>query len=167
MKFFNIRKLSNQKAFSLLEVIIAVFVVTIGIIGAVNLANNSISAVALSKSQLIATNLAQEGLEIVRNMRDSNWLKDIDWNTGLDSCSNGCRVQYDNLGLLLLSDNPILKINPNDFYQYDSGTDSHFHRKISINNISDDQLKIVSEVVWNEHGRSHTVSAETRLYNWK
>ena len=167
MKLFNIRKSSNQKAFSLLEVIIAIFIITVGIIGVVNLVNSSISAVAFSKSQVIATNLAQEGLEIVRNMRDSNWLKDIDWDDGLNSCSSGCRVQYDNLGLLLLSDNPILKINSNGFYQYDSGTDSHFHRKISINNISDDQLKIVSEVAWSERGHSHTVSAETRLYNWK
>lgn len=157
----------NKKGFSLLEVIIAIFVIIIGIVGAMNLLNYSISSAVIGKSQIIASNLAQEGIEIVRNIRDSNWLKGAVWTTGLDGCSSGCRAQYNKGSLLLLFDNPALRIDENGFYQYDSGPDALFHRKITISSISVDEIKVVSEVTWYERGRSHIINAEDRLYDWK
>jgi len=174
------RHIANKKAFSVLEVIIAIFVITIGIIGAVNLISYSISSVAVAKSKIIAANLAQEGMELVRNIRDTNWLKqfsdpslawddvliDID---GPDDCSGsgGCQVQYNNTGLIFLAGNPVLKIDSNGFYQYSSGTNTLFSRKITIISISAYEIKVVSEVGWSERGRDFNVSAEERLFNWK
>ena len=164
---------TKGKGFSLLEVIIAIFIITIGIAGILNLMSFSISSVAVSKSQIIAGTLAQEGLEVVRAIRDNNWLQDILWYTGLDNCSTGCRVQYNNLGILPLAGNPFLKINANGFYQYDdSGSDTIFPRKITIICIgascdSANEIRVISEVSWNERGRSFSVPAEVRLYNWK
>jgi len=161
----------NKKGFSLIEVILAVFVITIGITGAVNLATYSISNVAVGKSQIIATNLSQEGLEIIRNIRDSNWLKDIDWNDGLKT-DGDYRVQYNSLDLLDISDSPALNIdntNPDYVvYLYDDGKPkSRFSRKISIANINSYEIKVVSEVTWKERGHDYEVNAETRLYDWK
>jgi len=162
------KHLNNQKAFSLLEVIIAIFVIVIGIVGAVNLISYSISSVAVAKSQIIATELAQEGLEIVRNIRDSNWLADITWNSGLNTCASGCRVQYNNSELLALGGNPVLNINSNGFYLYDiTKPETLFRRKITIISISAYEIKVVSEVDWSQRGRSFNVNAEDRLYNWK
>lgn len=165
MKLNIFKILNRQKGFSLLEVIIAVLVITIGIVGALSLINYSISSAAIGKSQVIASGLAQEGLEIVRSIRDDNWHQDIDWNTGLDA--GEYRVQYNNGALLLLAGNPFLKINSDGYHQYDSGTDTKFRRKITISNKSADQIKIVSEVTWSERGGSRSVSAEYRLYDWK
>lgn len=160
----------NKKAFSLIEVLIAIFIISIGITGAVSLISYSISAVAISKSQIITANLAQEGLEIVRNIRDSNWLKDSDWNNGL---GNGdYRVQYNSQSLLAFSDT-LLQINSNGFYGYNGiegfsgGVDTLFKRKITITNISNNEIRVVSEITWRERGRSFVVSAESRLYDWK
>jgi type II secretory pathway pseudopilin PulG len=165
----------NKKTdgFSLLEVIIAIFVITIGIIGVANLISYSISSVAVAKSQIIATELAQEGLEIVRNIRDSNWLADITWNSGLDTCAGGCRVQYNSVGLLALGGNPVLNINSNGFYLYDvTKPETLFRRKITITDnpdgdINTPDIKVVSEITWSQRGRSFNVNAEDRLYNWK
>ncbi len=159
----------NKKGFSLVEVIIAIFIITIGVTGAMSLMVYSISSVAVSKSKIIAVSLAQEGIEVVRNIRDTNWIEAADWDDGLNSavdCPGGCRIQYNSLGLMLLSGNPALKIDSN-VYQYDSGTDTHFHRKIEITNISANEIKVVSKVQWNERGRSPEVITETRLYDWK
>ncbi len=157
----------KNKGFSLLEVLIAIFIITIGIIGAVSLVNYSISSVAVGKSQIITSNLVQEGMEIVRSIRDSNWLEGVAWNSGLDDCSSGCRVQYNRDVLLSLSGNPALKVDSNGFYQYDSGTDTFFHRKITISDISANEIKVISEVTWSERARSFSVSAENKLYDWK
>ena len=153
-----------KNGFSLLEVIIAIFVIVIGIVGAVNLISYSISSVAIAKSQVIATNLTQEGVELVRGIRDSNWIEDVAWNTGLGD--NDYRVQHNNRDLLIFADTP-LKIDANGYYQYDSGNNTHFYRKITIANISAHEIKIVSEVTWSERGRSLNVIAENRLYDWK
>ncbi len=162
-----------NKGFSLAEVIIATFVIIIGIIGAMSLITYSISNVAVGKSQVIAASLAQEGMEIVRNIRDSNWIEnrdsgDIAWNDGLGAGSY--QVQYDRLDLFSWSDEP-LKIN-NNVYQYGSGTPTHFKRKITITDNPDDDfttndIKVVSEVTWNERSRSYEIIAESRLYDWK
>ena len=154
-----------NKGFSIIEVLVAISVITIGITGAMNLINFTISSVAMSKSQTIAVSLTQEGMEIVRSIRDSNWLEKVAWDSGLGA--GDYRVQYDNNSLLLLSGNPVLKINSNGFYQYDSGTDTRFKRKMTISDVSANEIKVVSEVTWDERGKSYDTSAETRLYDWK
>lgn len=155
----------NKKAFSLLEVLIAIFLITIGITGAVSLVNYSISSVAIAKSQIIAASLAQEGVEIIRNIRDSNWLQDLAWDNGLGD--GEFRVQYDSSSLLALDGNSVLKIDSNGFYQYDSGNDTLFRRKITITTTGVSEMEVISEVTWNERGRSLSASAETKLYDWK
>lgn len=157
------KRIIKQRALTLLEVIVAIFVIIIGITGALSLINYTISGVLVGKSQIIAVNLAQEGLEIVRNIRDSNWIQNIAWNIGL--ATGEYQAQYNSDDLLSLAGNPVIKINSNGFYQYDVGTNTHFHRKITIT--SANEIKVISEVTWSERGRSFSVSAEDRLYDWK
>jgi prepilin-type N-terminal cleavage/methylation domain-containing protein len=156
-----------EGGFTLMEVIVAVAVITTAIVGAMALVSFSVSSISLNKSKITATNLAQEGLEIVRNIRDSNWLADKKtpdtWQDGLGA--GNYRAQYNQLGLLSFSSTP-LKINSNGFYQYSSGTNTSFYRKIIISHISDSQIKVVSEVTWQEKSRSQVVAVEDRLYNW-
>lgn len=162
---------AGRQGFSLLEVIIAIFVITTGIVGAMNLINYSVSSVAVGKSQIIAASLSQEGLEVVRNIRDTNWIEQLTnpsllWNDGLAD-GNYC-IQYNSNSLSPLGTNPVLNINSNGFYLYDiTKPDTMLRRKISITNISANEIKVVSEVAWAERGRSFSVSAEERLFNWK
>jgi type II secretory pathway pseudopilin PulG len=60
---------------TLLEVIVALLVLTIGSATATSLIVTSIRANQFNKDSLIALNLAQEGLEYMRNLRDTNWIK--------------------------------------------------------------------------------------------
>jgi len=66
-----IKKKLNNPGFSLLGVLIAFFIMTVGILGILSLYAYSISASSMNKTKLVAVNLAQEGIEIVRNIRDS------------------------------------------------------------------------------------------------
>ena len=81
-----------QKGFTLLEVIAAIFVLTLGISGPFALVEQLLVSASLAQDKLLASYLAQEGVEIVRNIRDSNWIDPSspapDWDNGLYSDAN-------------------------------------------------------------------------------
>jgi len=73
----------NNRAFTLIETIIAIGVLTIAMIAAIQLAASSNRLSSLLMQRFTAHHLAEEGVEIIRNMRDTNWLKNIGWRSGL------------------------------------------------------------------------------------
>ena len=150
--------------FSLLEVIITIFIVAIGLVGILSLVNISLKGPALSKDRLIASGLAQEGIEIVRDIRKSN----IEWDDWYSGISDGdYRVQYNSTSLTTSYSGAYLKMNANGLYQYDSGSETFFKRKITLTKISADEVKVVVKVEWQTKGNSHELIAENRLWNWK
>ena len=157
----------NIKGFTLMEVIIAIAVIITALITLIALISFVVSGLRPAEFRLIAVNLAQEGLEIVRNIRDSNWLSykraPENWRDGLST--GDYRAQYNQFALLSWADS-FLKIDSNGFYQYDSGSDTSFKRKITIEHMGNNQIKAVSEITWQEKGKSYSVEAESRLYNW-
>jgi hypothetical protein len=65
----------KRSAETILEVIMALFVVATGSATATSLVVNSLQSNSFSRDNLIGLNLAVEGVEAVRNIRDTNWLK--------------------------------------------------------------------------------------------
>lgn len=159
-----------NKGFTLIEVIIATVVLTIGVLGTYALVSRVISATSVSVSQLAASYLAQEGLELVRNARDTNFLRmrqgeEIEWTDGLLGCSSGCEQDYNDAAFASYQDR-FLKAT-GTFYAYDSGQDTKFKRKITITEPSANTLEILVEVTWQDRGNiSREVQAADKLYNW-
>jgi hypothetical protein len=71
----------NKKAFSLLESILSVFLVSMGLVVSIKLLTLGVSQSMKNRDQFTASLLAQEGVELVRNIRDNNWV-DNDPTTG-------------------------------------------------------------------------------------
>ncbi len=63
---------NEKEGFTLIESILAIGVLVVGILGAFILVVRSLSNIPLIQSRLIAANLAQEGIELIRQKRDSN-----------------------------------------------------------------------------------------------
>jgi len=157
--------------FTLMEIIVAMGVIISVLTSALVLITLTVNSTKSSRLRIIAISLSQEGLEIVRNIRDSNWLAGrrtpLNWWDGLGDNSGPMdyRAQYNISNLLSYSITP-LRIN-NGFYQYGAGGENTpFYRKITIEHIGNNQIRVISEVTWNERGRNQIISAETRLYNW-
>lgn len=75
MRFFKKRsKIKKRSGYSFIEVMVAVFLVTTGLLAAVYLVSKSLAQSLDSRDQQVADLLAQEGVELVRNVRDNNWL---------------------------------------------------------------------------------------------
>lgn len=63
----------TKKGFTLIELIIGLLVIGVGLISIMTLLKYSTRVTNTTKAQIIATNLAREGIEIMFNKRDTNW----------------------------------------------------------------------------------------------
>lgn len=77
MKMWN--KFRKTSGFSLTEVMIGIMILTVAIVSASNLLVSLVKTNRLNVQTLQAYYLAQEGLEAVRNIRDTNWLHNLDF----------------------------------------------------------------------------------------
>lgn len=66
--------LFTQRGVSLIETLVALFILVLGVTAALSLVGYVSNITAATRYKIIATNLAREGIEAVRNIRDSNWV---------------------------------------------------------------------------------------------
>jgi len=163
----------NNRAFTLVELMAAMVVISIGLVGVGNIITQILVQSRYISSKLVAAYLAQEGLEIVRNIRDTNWLTPGNqWNSNLIGDGTGT-VQYDssavNFGPNSIDDTGArLKLDPtNQFYNHTTGVDTPFYRLITISQISPTELEVKCQVKWIDMGIAHTVTAVEDLYKWR
>lgn len=151
-----------------MEVIVAIGIISL-VTGAVMFSISlSLSSASRTKNNLIAAGLAQEGLEIVRNIRDKDWHSGKAFGASLPNGSY--RVDWNSQSLISFSDT-FLKKDSNGLYNYSSGQDSIFKRKIIIENSVQNPPTIEKvakvEVSWSEKSGPKMIQAELRLFNWQ
>ncbi|NTW27210.1 MAG: prepilin-type N-terminal cleavage/methylation domain-containing protein [Candidatus Moranbacteria bacterium] len=64
-------KIKNKKGFSLVEVLISLLILSVGVAAVSVLMTNNIKNSITAKNQVIAAQLAQEGVELVKNLKDN------------------------------------------------------------------------------------------------
>lgn len=177
----------NKKGFTIVEILIAFSVMTVGLLAVLALFTQNIQARSYIKNKLIASMLAQEGIELVRNIRDDNWhntIKDWDIGSGLgmvdDIIQSGNNrsytIDYDNGidGSIDNLSNARLYINNDGFYDHTvSATSTEFFRLIKVIpidmdfNSNFDNFQLKSIVRWSQNGRTHDYTITTMLSDWK
>lgn len=158
----------RRAGFTLVEALVALTLLTVGLIPAFRQASDAVALAGSIRNSLIASNLAQEGAEVVRGIRDANWFAGLPFNDKLDACGSGCTVQYDSDGPVVASFMATaLKFDANTgLYQYGSGTDTLFTRTVFVSDESDHHLKVRVVVEWRERTGQKTVELEYHLYDW-
>lgn len=71
---------SSRKAFSIIELMVGIFIFTLWLLSVYMVLMTSINANERNKNAIIASNLAREQIEILRNIRDTNYKKLQVWN---------------------------------------------------------------------------------------
>ncbi len=149
------KKNSNfKKGFTLVETLIAISIFTLSITAMMSVLSSGISNTNIAKKKIIATYLAQEGIEYVRNMRDSavianpllGWTDDF-IRTLSESCGASCDITVLNLQSGISS-------NPG------------FLGTIYVHEINSDELKIYSKVTWTQPSGDQSVEFSEHLFNW-
>ncbi|MBN2096154.1 hypothetical protein JW752_02010 [Candidatus Peregrinibacteria bacterium] len=67
--------LKNRGGESILEAIIAMTILSFGVMFSSAIIGSSLGNVHIAKNRVVAVNIAREGIEAVRNIRDTNWLR--------------------------------------------------------------------------------------------
>ncbi len=153
----------------MLEMIAIIAIIGLTLVGLVSLALQSIQTQRVNKYGLTAAMLAQEGIELVRNRRDSSWVSGL--TSWTDTMANGTYlVDYTGLvstGASSVAD-PVanLKIDGGGFYGYGSGTSTPFNRVVVISDTSAASSTVTSMVRYGSGGNFYTYTAETILYDW-
>jgi len=159
----------SQKAFTLIETLMALFIFSTIITGSLAIITLNLANASSIKNSFIASGLVQEGAELVRNLRDNDWFATRPFGAfgAATTLSDGpYRVQWNALSLTNNSDNPFLQKADGDFYSYGGGSPTVFKRNIQLTRISDSEIKMVVEVTWLERGLPKKVTAEQHVYNW-
>ena len=182
--FFKYNKNSAHKGFTVIEVMVSILIFSSPLIALMGIAGKGISATQAVSSETTAHYLAQEGLEVVRNVRDTNFVSGGAWDAGLSSCTQNtpCQVSYQGTNAPILSapcsavsNNPALKgclVNQltDGFFTDSAGNPSGFYREVYIGHSSatnPDEYLATSIVSWEQKNVPRSVVLETLLTKWQ
>lgn len=183
-----------NKGFTLVETLIAISIFTMSILALLVVLSQGISNTIYAKTKIIGSYLAQEGTEYTRNMRDTFVLYSASSQAGWDafnskltnaSCegANGCFFDDRNVSFadttMPMTDliftacssstcpNGALLYNSlTGKYNYVSGVNSGFIRKIRISQVSANETKVFSTVSWTQGSGTYSINFSESLYNW-
>ncbi len=158
----------GSAGFTLIEMIVVIFIVGVGLVGIMSFFNISLDTQFETKNEIIAANLAREGTEIIRNLRDYNILNGNNWDQGLNSSCKA--VDYNSLSshnCYNLSQRFVCRNSQSRYYQKNCTESSPnfagFKRRIIIGNVAGDGSRTVTcNVTWDDDEK--TTSAVDVLY---
>lgn len=133
----------HQKGQSLIEILFAIAVFTVGVVTIGYLVFDSYASLRFGGQSLQARLLAGEGIEASRSMRDADF------------------------GLLQEGVHGLIFTDGEWSFGGPSDTTGIFERVITIVDVDDDLKQITSEVSWGSGIQSKSVSLSTYLSNWK
>lgn len=191
MKFL---KEKENKGFTLIETLVAVSIFSIAVVTMLVVLSRGLTSTIYAKQKAGAVYLAQEGIEYMRNMRDTYVLysssPQVGWTAFLNTkvlpvCnsalfSGGCYFNADSV-FSLGSTMPITQIplttcvsscpnllydSANGKYGYTSGVASGYVRKISVTQITTDEVKVSSTVYWTQGSGTYSTTLSEDLFNW-
>jgi prepilin-type N-terminal cleavage/methylation domain-containing protein len=198
MKNF-IKKIIKEKrdrGFTLLETLVAIFILVLAITGPMVFAQSGLRTAFLARDQITAFFLAQDAIETIKNIRDDNAINNRDWLENIYVCDvedTNCIISvetvYDpfvdpdtgetySVGDAVIKNCTgvsceVLKNDQFGRFGYNfSGTNvtnSRFTRNIYLEEIgAGNELQIVVEVIWtsNVRIRESRIVVQENIYNW-
>ncbi len=162
------RQLSSGQL--MIESMIAMSILVVAIFSIFAFISRSISLNRVVSDQYVASYLAAEGIEIVRNIIDTNLMPPHcrAWNSGLALFE--AEAEYDSPALLPVSGEPLKFDDASGLYGYGSGEKTRFYRTLELENIGNpiSELRVNSLVKWTGRGNSkNQVNIEDHFYNWR
>jgi len=169
---------NTNSGFTILEITIVIFIIVMGMMGVLSLVNQNIQVEYVNKNMIIASQLSQEGLELVRNKRDINWLKEENWkyssSTAFDIIQDK-NYAIDYTGAINAEPDDISEVgtklykDSNGFYTNTStdNTPTIFSRLITVDTESDASTTISCWVQWKKGTNTYNFTAQTVLYDWR
>ncbi|PJE74182.1 MAG: hypothetical protein COV01_01630 [Candidatus Taylorbacteria bacterium CG10_big_fil_rev_8_21_14_0_10_41_48] len=183
----NIFKLHSNKrvarGFTLVEAMVAISILSLSITGPMIIAQKGIGSAIYARDQITAFYLAQEAVEYIRNVRDSNRINQASWLSYLPTCLAGgtCQIDarytdYTNesaISACLSGTCPVLSFDTSqNFYGYGSGgswESTRFTRDVQVTETQANKEAVISVTVsWNTNlfAPTRTFTIKEYIYNF-
>lgn len=178
----------RSEGFSLVETLVAIFILSVSIVAPLTLAQKGLNAAIYARDQVTAFYLSQEAIEFVRNLRDSNGLSGRDWLYSLSDCLNQeCGIDTTaptgqqiisctrGQGDCSLTFNPSTGIygerregngNPKPGWQNSIFTRTVQINKVSVGGNTMDEANVTSTVSWQTGNIQRTFILNGKIFNW-
>lgn len=176
-----------NRGFSLVEAIVAIAIMSLAIVAPITAAQRSLVSARYSRDEMTAYFLAEEALDYIHYIRDTNAVPDSngkfsDWLSGLGNCdATKDATQSCGIDPTAGGGNNIIKCQPSDkcdlrfnsgtgIYGYqNSSVQTAFNRSVQILPASNsNERKVTATVKWkNAYSLSKTVVLTDYITNWK
>lgn len=156
---------SRRRGFSLVEVLLTLMILSVGVSAVAVLMTSNIKNSISAKNQVIASELAQEGLELVTRLKSNQDKTATKFTADMPVIGTDYRIDYNsNYGAFKSSNIPDdaqkrLNLSASSLFLHTATTPSKFYRKISVTIAVDaDPLElkknalVTSYVSWNGAG---------------
>ncbi len=177
---------STPRGFTLIETMIAIAIISIAIVGPLYAIQQGLTASYGARDKLIASGLAQEGVEFVRGVRDGNylyntanpgsprsWLYGLDGTGNLTNCASGnsCVVDaYYNTVAPCSGACTVLKILSTGLYNQGavSGVNvvTKFTRTVQLVGINSHETRVIVTVSWSTGQLTKNVVVSENMQDW-
>ncbi|TAL48938.1 type II secretion system protein [Patescibacteria group bacterium] len=173
--------MKSAGGFTILESLIAIVILILSVTAAFTAVQSALSNAIFSKQQVAAFFLAQETIEYLRNVRDTNIINGTNWLNGFaalstdpcyftktctvdttlaspaafTTCSGSCpNVTQDLSGTYLYGQNSLWAATP-------------YRRTVSIQSISANEIALTVSVSWSKGPLSKTLTLRESIFNWQ
>lgn len=173
----NIFNNKNNKGLTLVETLVAISVLLMAVIGPMVIYSKSITNTRYAGDQITAYYLAQEGIELVKYLVNTEFNDGTAWfkSSSLPNCNfgsslNECSIEVPNGNICKGGSCDFkLYLDANNLYTHDSnGIPTKFERTIKFdNNPPENGALVSSTVTWKSAGEDRSVTVEEYMTKWR
>jgi hypothetical protein len=167
---FSSRNNKDRAGQAIVEALIAITVLVVGFMGIVALLSRSTGLSRVTTDNYTAAYLAAEGVEIAKNLIDAGVIRNMQWGSVLPEGAYEMDYLTD-LGLNgpeSYGGRPLLLDANTGRYSYDSGAVTTFRRKILVENVTPNEIRVSAIVDWTSRGNAQfSVNVEDHFFNWR
>jgi prepilin-type N-terminal cleavage/methylation domain-containing protein len=179
--------MTQPQGFTLVETLVAITIIVMAIVGPFQIVQQGLLASYVARDELIATALAEEGVEYVRAVRDGNFLYNIansprSWLASLDGTSgavgsvncvtaNGCMVDPTQSTTVIACTGTcsVLNLTTTGVYTQTlpgGAVPTRFTRKVQLTTVTATEVLVTVTVTWSTKHIPFTVTVTDTMHNW-
>lgn len=164
-----LKKLYSRKGQFMPEMMVAISILVVGVLGIVTLFIRSLSLAGVVTDNYIGTYLAAEGIEVTKNILDTNLIEGNSWNDGFADGEYEVEFSSEFFIPIVGAPRPLLadSVGPGRVYWYVVGTPTQFTRKIRITLRGENEIQVNSIMEWTSRGKQFQIDVEDHFYNWQ